>query len=111
VAVGGYRTSRALDGSPFLDRQSSSRDPAAQVLREGCVCCSAVEVASQHFDLSRNILLIRNDCIGAIVSQRKGSSRSPGLQELALETVRRCTRLGARAPLYFYVPGAQLVEE
>jgi hypothetical protein len=70
-----------------------------------------VEVAQQHFNLSVYTLLIRNDCSGALTAMRKGSSRSPILQAMALEGAKLCAAQGARSPLGLHAPGKELILE
>ena len=60
--------------------------PAAQVHREGLVCLLAARTASesQLFPLRQFTVLIRGDYVGALRAMRKGSFRSPTLQDIAM---------------------------
>ena len=112
VVVSGFREAAALTGLPFLEAQAVSDDPAAQVYREALAGYLALHAASQHFALSRFSILIRNDCMGALAALRKGSFRSPALQDVALKFASLCIQLDiSPPPAFLFAPGEVLKAE
>jgi hypothetical protein len=91
VIVGGYRQAMPLLCDGFIDPAALPKCPAAQVYR-------------QLYKLAEHALLIRSDCLGAIAALRKGSFRSPVLQNIALLHNSLLMELGAPPPAYLHVP-------
>ena len=112
IVVSGFREAAALEGLSSLDSQLVSDDPVAQVYREALAGYLALLAASQHFELGRYSVLLRNDCTGALSTLRKGSFRSPALQDVALKFAELCVRLDVSPPPSFlYAPGEVLKAE
>ena len=109
--VGGYRTAVELLGATFIDPSALPDCPAAQVYRETLAGFLATQAASKLYALADYTVLIRNDCTGAISALRKGSFRSPALQNVALLHNRLFMDLGASPPLYLHAPGEVLKAE
>jgi hypothetical protein len=65
----------------------------------------ATRAASQLHALAERTVLIRSDCTGAISDLRKGSFRSPALQNVALLHNRLSMDVGASPPHYLHAPG------
>jgi hypothetical protein len=86
-------------------------NPTAQVYREALAGLLAAQAAGQHFALSEFVVLVRGDCSGALASFRKGSFRSPALQDIALLFNEVFLRAKATPPLLLHVPGRDLVLE
>ena len=84
AVAGGFREAHSLLGADFLLPLDGVSSPAAQVHREGLACLLAARTASQLFPLSQFTVLIRGDCVGALRAMRKGSFRSPTLQDMAM---------------------------
>ena len=72
----------------------------------------ALQAASQHFALGLFTILIRNDCTGALAALRKGSFRSPALQDVALKFSSLCVQLDiSPPPSFLHAPGELLKAE
>ena len=111
AVAGGFREALSLLGADFLlplDRVSS---PVAQVHREGLACLLAARTASQLFPLSQFTVLIRGDCVGALRAMRKGSFRSPTLQDMAMRFQELFLDAGADPPLFLHAPGEVMKAE
>ena len=111
VAVGGFRLALAAMGKAFLDPAQLGEDPAAQVYREALGGFLATRAAAQHFPLADFTILLRGDCAGALTALRKGSFRSPALQDVALLFNEFLMRLGARPPAFLHAPGVTMKAE
>ena len=111
VFVGGYRQALELLGAAYLEPASLSETPAAQVYRETLAGWLAVRAVSQEFALGRFVVLVRGDCIGALSAFRKGSFRSPLMQDVALAFNELFMRSAGKPPLLLHAPGTSLVEE
>jgi hypothetical protein len=111
VVSGGYRQALDLLGANFLDPAGLGEGPAAQVYRETLAGLLAARAASQHFALGDHTVLIRGDCRGALAALRKGSFRSPVMQDIALEFNELFLRTARRPPLFLHVPGDVLKAE
>jgi hypothetical protein len=109
--VGGYRLAQELLGEAFVDPAALGDNPTAQVYREALAGLLAAQAAGQHFALSEFVVLVRGDCSGALASFRKGSFRSPALQDIALLFNEVFLRAKATPPLLLHVPGRDLVLE
>ena len=109
--VGGFRTAVDLLGSAFISPAALPDCPAAQVYREALAGWLATQAASQLFSLADHTVLIRSDCVGAISALRKGSYRSPALQNIALLHNHMFMDVGAAPPLYLHVPGVVMKAE
>jgi hypothetical protein len=92
--VGGYRSAAPILGRAFVDPAALPACPASQVYRE---TLAGFLVASQLHALADRTVLIRSDCTGAISALRKGSFRSPALQNVALLHNRLFMDVGAPA--------------
>ncbi len=76
-----------LLGSAFINPAALPDCPAMQVYREALAGFSAnraTQAAGKLYPLADYTVLIRSDCLGAIAALRKGSFRSPALQNIAL---------------------------
>jgi hypothetical protein len=71
----------------------------------------AARTASQLFSLSQFTVLIRGDCVGALRAMRKGSFRSPTLQDIALRFQELFLDAGADPPLFLHAPGEVMKAE
>ena len=111
VIVGGYRQAMPLLRDAFIDPAALPECPAAQVYRETLAGVLATRAASQLYKLAEHTVLIRSDCLGAIAALRKGSFRSPVLQNLALVHNSLLMELGASPPAYLHVPGETMKAE
>jgi hypothetical protein len=111
VVVGGFRTAMEDLGTAFLDPAQLGEDPAAQIYREALAGFLAVKAAGQNFALADFLLLLRGDCMGALAALRKGSFRSPALQDIALRFNEHLMRLGARQPSFLHAPGVVMKAE
>ena len=111
IVTGGYRLARELLEDAFIDPAALGDDPAAQVYREALGGLLAAQAASQNFVLSRHTVLLRGDCSGALAAFRKGSFRSPTLQDIALLFNEVFMRARATPPLLLHVAGSTLVAE
>ena len=111
IVVGGFRLAMDELGSAFLDPAQLGEDPAAQVYREALAGFLATKAAGQHFALADFLLLLRGDCIGALSALRKGSFRSPALQDISLRFNEHLMRLGARQPVFLHAPGVVMKAE
>ena len=111
VVVGGYRLASHLLGRDFLDPSGLGEFPEAQVYRETLAGLLATEAASQRFALADFTVLLRGDCFGALTALRKGSFRSPAMQDAALAFNELFMRARALPPLFLHTPGRQLVLE
>ena len=111
VVVGGYRTAVDLLGAAFISPAALPDCPAAQIYREALAGFLATQAASKRYPLADYTVLIRNDCRGAIAALRKGSFRSPALQNIALLHNRLFMDVGADPPLYLHAPGEVLKAE
>ena len=107
VVVGGFREAAGLDllGAAYLEPAAIGNDPAAQVYRETLAGFLAVRAVSQRFALREHIVLVRGDCVGALTALRKGSFRSPALQNVALLFNEMFMRLTPHPPLFLHAPG------
>ena len=111
VVTGGYRQAIPILGAAFLDPAQLGEDPAAQVYREALAGYLATRAAGQHFPMAAHVVLIRGDCQGALAALRKGSFRSPALQNVALCFNEHLMELGARPPALLYAPGTVMKAE
>lgn len=109
--MGGYRTALDLLGAAFITPSALPDCPAAQVYREALAGFLATQAASKLYPLADHSVLIRSDCLGAIASLRKGSFRSPALQNIALLHNRLFMDVGAKPPLYLHAPGEVMKAE
>ena len=82
--VGGYCLAAPSLGRAFVDQAALPACPTSQVYREVLAGFLATKAASQLHALADRTVLIRSDCTGAISALRKGSFRSPALQNVAL---------------------------
>lgn len=82
----------------------------AQVHRETCGGCLALESASKVLDLHSTTIIMRNDATGALSSLRKGNSHSAVLQAFATRLTCLCASLEATA-LFLHAPGKTLIAE
>ncbi len=105
--MGGFRTAVDLLGSAFISTAALPDCPAAQVYRETLAGWQATQSAGKLFSLANHTFLIRSDCVGAIAALRKGSYRSPALQNVELLHNRMFMDVGAAPPLYLHVPGVK----
>jgi hypothetical protein len=80
----------------------------AQVHRETCGGCLALESASKVVDLHSTTIIMRNDATGALSSLRKGNSHSA--QAFATRLTCLCASLEA-TPLFLHAPGKTLIAE
>ena len=85
-------------------------DLTEQVHREGWAGDIAAATAMEVVPEGAYVLLLRNDCAGALSALVKGSSRSPQLQAASESVNKRCLRRGwvLRA---LHVSGERLIEE
>ena len=109
--VGGYTEARELLGAAFLDPAQLGDDPAAQVYREALAGLLATRAASKLFALERYTVLIRGDCVGALTALRKGSFRSPALQDIAIRFAELCVGLRLPPPMLLHAPGSVMKAE
>jgi hypothetical protein len=109
--VGGYRQAVQALGSAFIDPSALPDCPAAQVYRETLAGYLATQAASKLYSLADYTVLIRSDCVGAIAALRKGSFRSPVMQDVSLLHNRLFMDVGALPPLYLHAPGTVLKAE
>jgi hypothetical protein len=109
--VGGYRLAAAILGRAFVDPAALPACPASQVYRETLAGFLATRAASQLHALADRTVLIRSDCTGAISALRKGSFRSPALQNVALLHNRLFMDVGASPPRYLHAPGTVMKAE
>ena len=111
VFVGGYRQALELLGEAFLEPASLGDTPAAQIYRETLAGWLALLAVSQEYALGRYTVLVRGDCLGALAALRKGSFRSPLMQDIALAFNTLFMRVAGKPPLLLHAPGAALVAE
>jgi hypothetical protein len=111
VVVGGYRQAVDALGAAYIEPSSLPDCPAAQVYRETLAGYLATQAASKLFSLADHTVLIRSDCLGAIAALRKGSFRSPALQNVALLHNRLFMDVKASPPLYLHAPGTVMKAE
>jgi hypothetical protein len=71
----------------------------------------ATKSASKIHPLANRTVLIRSDCSGAIAALRKGSFRSPALQNIAILHNSMLMELGAAPPAYLHIPGEVMKAE
>jgi hypothetical protein len=109
--VGGYRLAAPILGRAFVDPAALPACPTSQVYRETLAGFLATRAASQLHALADRTVLIRSDCTGAISALRKGSSRSPALQNVALLHNRLFMDVGASPPHYLHAPGTVMKAE
>ena len=109
--VGGYRQAHDLLGGAYIEPSALPKCPVAQVYREALAGLLATHAASLVFPLADFTVMIRNDCVGALSALRKGSHRSPALQNVALLHNRLFMDLGAMPPLYLFAPGVVMKAE
>jgi hypothetical protein len=103
-AVGGYRLAAPILGRAYVDQAALPAYPTSQVYRETLAGFLATKAASQLHALADCTVLIRSDCTGAISALRKGSFRSPALQDVALLHNRLFMDVGASPPHYAHAP-------
>ena len=82
--VGGFRVAQLRLRGPYLESPLPGDDPAAQIHREAVAGLLATRAVSQLYPLRDYTVLVRGDCVGALSAFRKGSFRSPALQDVAL---------------------------
>ena len=112
VIVGGFRMELNLCGEGHLGPSTAADDPAAQVHREALAGLLAVRAASKLYALSRFVVLVRGDCQGALTALRKGSFRSPVLQDISMALNQMCADLDVSpSPLFLHAPGEVLKAE
>jgi hypothetical protein len=109
--VDGYRLAAPILGRAFVDPAAIPACPASQVYRETLAGFLATRAASQLHALADRTILIRSDCTGAISAIRKGSFRSPALQDVALLHNRLFMDVGASPPHYLHAPGTVMKAE
>ena len=109
--VGGFRLAADPLGRAFIEPSALPDSPAAQVYRETLACFPETQAASQLYPLADFTVLIRSDCMGAISALRKGSFRSPELQNVVFLHNSLFLDLRAMPPLYLHAPGAVLKAE
>jgi hypothetical protein len=109
--VGGYRLAPPILGRAFVDPAALPACPASQVYRETLAGFLATRAASQLHALADRTVLIRSDCTGAISALRKGSFRSPALQNVGLLHNRLFMDVGAPPPHYLHAPGTVMTHE
>jgi hypothetical protein len=109
--VGGYRLAAPILGRTFVDPAALPACPASQVYRETLAGFLATRAASQLHALVDSTVLIRSDCTGAISALRKGSFRSPALQNVALLHNRLFMDVGATPPHYLHASGTVMKAE
>lgn len=71
-------------GAAFFNLAALLECPAAQVYRNALAGYLATQAASELYSLADHTVLISIDCSGAISALRKGSFRSPALQNITL---------------------------
>jgi hypothetical protein len=98
-------------GRAFVDPAALPACPASQVYRETLTGFLATRIASQLHALADRTVLIRSDCTGAISALRKGSFRSPDLQNVVLLHNRLFMDVGASPPHYLHAPGTVMKAE
>ena len=86
------------------------RDLKDQVHREGWAGDVAAATAMEMVPNGLYVLLLRNDCSGALAALLKGSSRSPQLQAASVSVNKRCLARGW-ALRGLHVSGERLIEE
>jgi hypothetical protein len=111
IIVGGYRMALELLKGDFINPADLSECPAAQVYREALAGFLATKSASKIHTLANRTVLIRSDCSGAIAALRKGSFRSPALQNIAILHNSMLMELGAAPPAYLHIPGEVMKAE
>ena len=111
IFVGGYRQAVDLLGEAYLDPASLSETPAVQVYRETLAGLLAVRAVSQEFALGQYVVVVRGDCRGALSAFRKGSYRSPLMQDVALSFNQLFMRTAGKPPLLLHAPGVTLIAE
>jgi hypothetical protein len=112
VVIGGFWRLDTLCGPIYIaTAMARGDDPVAQVHRETFAGAAALVTASQHFRLHDFTVILRNDCQPALAALRKGSYRSPILQDIAIEHAEFCMQLGINAPLTLFAPGDSLIAE
>ncbi len=109
--VGVFRAAVDLLCSAFISPAALPDCPAAQVYRKTLAGWLATQAASKLFSLTDHTVLIRSDCVGAITALRKGSYRSPVLQNIVLLHNCMFMDVGATLPLYLHVPGVVIMME
>ena len=71
-----------------------------------------MRAASKLYALSRFVVLVRGDCQGALAALRKGSIRSPALQDISMAFNQMCADLDVSPPpLFLHAPGEVLKAE
>ena len=111
VFVGGYRQAMPVLGSGYIEPAALPDCPAAQVYRETLAGFLATRAASQLYRLVEHPVIIRSDCLGALSALRKGSFRSPALQDIAILHNTLLMDLGASPPAYLHIPGETMKAE
>jgi hypothetical protein len=109
--VGGYRLAAPILGRAFVGPAALPACPASQVYRETLAGFLATRAASQLHALANRTVQIRSDCTGEISALRKGSFRSPALQNVALLHNRLFMDVGASPPHYLHAPGTVMKAE
>ena len=109
--VGGFRPAEELLGRAYLEPTRIGDSPASQVYRETLAGFLATRAASQRFALADYTVVIRGDCVGALTALRKGSFKSPALQNVAILHNQMLITLGVRQPLYLHAPGTVMKAE
>jgi hypothetical protein len=72
----------------------------------------AVQAASKLYALSRFVVVVRGDCQGVLTALRKGSFRSPALQDISMAFNQMCAHLDVSPPpLFLHAPGEVLKAE
>lgn len=103
--AGGFDRVAELLGQSFVDPASLPLCPVSQVYRGAIAGLCATLNANAAFALTDYTVIIRSECSGAISALKKGSFRSPVLQDIALIQNLIFVKLGAPPPLYLHVPG------
>ena len=111
VLIGGFREAMPLLGAAFLDPAALGDTPEAQILRETLAGLLVVRAVSRRFALNAFTVIVRGDCLGALAALRKGSFRSPALQDVALSFADEFIAAGADPPLFLHAPGRVLKAE
>jgi hypothetical protein len=97
-------TLQSLEGRLWILQRSLHAQPRRCIGRRWRASMPGTTAASQLHALKDRTVLIRSDCTGAISALRKGSFRSPALQNVALLHNRLCMDVGASPPHYLHAP-------
>ena len=84
------------EGKVIIGTLPDSEDMKHQVRREAWAGVLALEAAALELDLSKAIVILRNDAVGALTALRKGSFSSTFLQQCAMRSCRLQRRVGCQ---------------